>query len=114
MRIRRWARLILCLGAVLAYTAGCASSPRKARPALDLDKISRKKELVSPGRNATGIGCGTTEIAALGIARKIAHFNLRSIAGDGSYKVAFTILGEVPDPRKICVRVEARAESPPP
>ncbi|MBI4083712.1 MAG: hypothetical protein HY423_13995 [Candidatus Lambdaproteobacteria bacterium] len=58
---------------------------------------------------ATGIGCDTTEQAALVSARRVAHYNLRSVTGDSSYRVVFRIVRQVPSADRVCVEVEAQA-----
>jgi uncharacterized lipoprotein YajG len=58
---------------------------------------------------ATGTGCDTTEQAALANARRVAHYNLRSVTGDASYNVEFRIVRQVPSADRVCVEVEAQA-----
>lgn len=104
---------ILALGlAVLA--AGCSSEgpPGELRAILP-----GQHQIAHPGvidASATGEGCGPTRTRALTSAQRVAHFNLRTLTGQGRYNVRFDLVGERETAQGVCIQVNAVAVAPRP
>ena len=94
---------------LLALALGACAKPGDPL----LDTRPERYRVIDPGgvnAAATGEGCGFTDKDALEAARKVAHYNLRSMTGNADYKVEFRMLRQtVAERDRICVEVEARA-----
>ncbi|MDH4121185.1 MAG: hypothetical protein OEV94_05725 [Deltaproteobacteria bacterium] len=60
--------------------------------------------------SATGTGCGETREKALDHAEAAALYNLRSLTGQKRYRVRYHFLRDIPDPRRVCLEMEAIME----
>jgi len=96
------------LAALLALGPACATETPG-----ELDRVEGRSYRVLKAHReravVTGVGCGGSREEALAAARRIAHYNLRSVTGSGTYRVVFRELGPVGDGGAICLEVEARA-----
>jgi len=94
---------------IIFAMAGCSQPTKKMT---ELEAIDDKHIVVSdpggPTMGVTGIGCGVTEREALNRARKIAHFNLRGVAGPNLKKVDYTGIREINAEGEFCVEVVAQ------
>ena len=103
----RWVMLALTL-----LLLGCRSPPPPPVLPVELDKALLEQFPVDDAPSATAVGCGATELLALGEARKIAHYRLLERMGGGPLRIEFIIRGEIPHPNLICVEVEALPRPP--
>jgi len=116
-RWRRAASAVALLAVLLlpagAFLAGCAAQEPEEPADVRFPYIQDPNfKLKNPSRvhaSATGIGCGGTEVEALVEARRTAHYNLRGVTGNQTYRVEYVLLREVPKEGLHCVEVEARA-----
>lgn len=117
VRLPRAALAVALLAGLLlpagAFLAGCTT---EAPPPTTEERFPYIQDpnfkLKNPSRaraTATGIGCGGSEVEALVEARRTAHYNLRGVTGNETYRVEYLLLREVPREGLHCVEVEARA-----
>lgn len=106
---------IMVAGLLLAaaISAGCAAEPpartREERFPYIQDGNFRVENPSRTRASATGIGCGGSEEEAIQDARSTAHYNLRGVTGNQTYRVEYLLLRKMPREGLHCVEVEARA-----
>lgn len=98
----RWVMLALALSLL-----GCGGAPPPPVLPVELDEALLRQFPVDDSPSATAVGCGATELLALGEARKIAHYRLLERMGGEPLRIEFIIREEIPHPKLICVEVEA-------
>ena len=98
----RWVMLALTM-----LLLGCRSAPPPPVLPVKLDEALLRQFPVDDAPSATAVGCGATELLALGEARKIAHYRLLERMGGEPLRIEFIIREEIPHPDLICVEVEA-------
>lgn len=103
----RWVMLALALSLL-----GCGGAPPPPVLPVELDEALLRRFPVDDTPSATAVGCGATELLALGEARKIAHYRLLERMGGEPLLIEFIIREEIPHPDLICVEVEARPLPP--
>ncbi|MCH8883734.1 MAG: hypothetical protein IIA41_09595 [SAR324 cluster bacterium] len=94
------------IAGILLVLAGCAADPRGDLDAVRDDQF-RIRNPGEPGAAASAIGCGESKKDALANARRAAEYNLRSMMGTRRLRIRYETLGRIPDPRRVCVEVEA-------
>jgi len=101
-------RPLALLGLALPLWVACSEPPRGNLKYIEPEQYS----IDNPSRDralATGIGCGFNPKDAEAKAQETAAFNLRRLTGEAHYRIEFTRLRDVPDPRQACVELQARA-----
>ncbi len=102
--------------ALALFFSGCGTS----HPGLTLDggpPSSGNEEFAAMEANrneekATGTDCGESDIDALRLARKNAHYNLTGVAGKAGYRVRYSLPRDLAERGPFCVEVEAEAVRP--
>jgi hypothetical protein len=107
------------LGALLALCAllalGACAAPRPTGELLGIQ--DDQHAIANPGKigaSATGQGCGLTLQEALTSARRVAHFNLRTLTGEARYNVRYDLVSQTANPQGVCVVLSAQAVEPAP